>query len=385
MKETGEMSCWSGCTAINGGGLPLIFYTAVFENDLPYAIPFEQRAAIGDDDLVMWERSRSNPILSPGTHGGPDFNLDWRDPFIFRADGRTFMIIGACGESGTPIFEACDAGLTEWRYRGIMWDKSVECPNFIQIGGKWVFISSPFDSVRYDVGSFDTETLTFTPEGGGIVDHGHYYGTNTVCDGRGRCILLGWVPGWDWNAIKRGRGWNGCMALPRVLSLSPDGKLLQQPVPELQKLRMNDQYFRAGGIMLNDSSHAISKARGDMLEIIAEFSTVEAAACGLRVRRSDGGKNAIAITYDGEKRCIDAAGTEVPLPEMQNEEILKLRVFLDRSVMEVYVNDGAAVVTRTIDADQNDLGIEVFGCGGKVELKSLDIWKLAPASMEGPP
>jgi beta-fructofuranosidase len=48
----------------------------------------------------------------------------------------------------------------------------------------------------------------------------------------GRRMVWGWV-----NGFPGGRGWNGCLSLPRVLSFSRDGQLRQNPAPQLSKLR----------------------------------------------------------------------------------------------------------------------------------------------------
>lgn len=371
--ERGERGCWSGCAAVNGAGALMLFYTAVFENKIPYEIPFEQWAAVGDEDLIEWKRSPANPILSLKTHGRPGFSPEWRDPFIFHADGRTFMIIGACGDAGTPIYEAGNAELTEWTTRGIMWDKSVECPNFVPLGDKWVFISSPFDLVRYDVGAFDTRTLTFTPETGGIVDWGNYYGTNTMFDDKGRCVLLGWVPGWDWGALKDGRGWNGCMALPRVLSVTEDNRLVQTPAPELERLRMDEDYIHEA-VKLSNSLHVIEHV-GDTLEIVAEIAPGDARSFGLKVRRSSDGARGVEICCDREKSILSVAGTEMPM-RLDSKPALKLHLFLDKSVMEVYANEGETVITKVVSSTPTDQGVELFSLGGTVELRSLDIWRL---------
>ncbi|GAB4334296.1 MAG: glycoside hydrolase family 32 protein [Candidatus Abyssubacteria bacterium] len=372
-----ERGCWSGCAAVNETGAPMLFYTAVFENKIPYQIPFEQWAAICDEDMIEWKRSPANPILTLKTHGRPGFSPEWRDPFIFRTDGRTFMLIGACGDAGTPIYEAGNADLTEWTCRGIMWNKSVECPNFVSLGDKWVFISSPFDSVRYDVGTFDTRTLTFTPESGGVVDWGNYYGTNTMFDKRGRCILFGWVPGWDWDALKDGRGWNGCMALPRILSLTADNRLVQTPAPELKKLRMGEGRVHTA-MKLSNSSHVIEDA-GDTLEIVAELAPGEARSFGLKMRRSSDGARAVEIRCDRDKDILQVAGTEIPM-RLDSKSPLKLHVFLDKSIMELYANDGETVITKAISPAPTDQGLELFSLGGAVEVKSLDIWNVSQVS-----
>jgi beta-fructofuranosidase len=378
--ENGEKSCWSGCVTINGTGTPMLFYTAVYETELPYEIPFAQCAAVGNEEMILWERSPANPILAHQEHGRT-FNPDWRDPFIFEADSRTFMIVGACGEAGTPIYEVRNPEFTQWVYKGIMWNRSVECPNFFPLEDKWVFISSPFDKVSYDVGSFDIESLIFSPETHGVVEYGHYYGTNILFDNQGRCILLGWIPGWDWDAIRSGCGWNGCMSLPRVLGLGTNRRLRQNPVPELETLRIQDTYVREADITVADTSHVLQDIRGDTVEIIAEFVPGSAASYGVKLRRSEDGTSSVTIRYDRERGTMDIAGSQFAIP-VEDRETLKLQIFVDKCVIEVFVNDGEAVATTMLYREENDLGVEVFAHGGNSRIRSIDAWQMSPAAFQ---
>ena len=90
--ETGEEHVFSGCAAVNSDGTPLLIYTSVKSGDHDNRIPNEQWAAIGDADWITWQKHPENPILSLETHGGPTFEKDWRDPFIFTEAGRTFLV-----------------------------------------------------------------------------------------------------------------------------------------------------------------------------------------------------------------------------------------------------------------------------------------------------
>ncbi len=73
---------------------------------------------------------------------------------------------------------------------------------------------------------------------------------------------------------------------------------------------------------------------------------------------------------------LNVAGTEVLLELEGDNKTLKVRVFLDRSVMEVFINDGREVVTRVEYPEKEDLGIAAFAEGGKATLKSLDVWQM---------
>jgi sucrose-6-phosphate hydrolase SacC (GH32 family) len=231
------------------------------------------------------------------------------------------------------------------------------------------------------VGDFDPRTISFDMNGSrGILDYGFgsnppkdrswtrgLYATNVFVDNDGRRIMLGWICG-----FKPGRGWNGCMSLPRVLTLDKDLRLVQTPAAELKKLR--GRHVRVENLVLSSESRRIEGAQGDTLEIIAEFNPGNATAFGLKVRCSEDGQDAVALRYaDGR---LDVAGTEVPTALSSNGRTLKLHVFLDKSVMEVFVNDGSASVTRVEYPGEKDLGVIAFCEDGRATLKSLDIWQL---------
>lgn len=380
-EELGEGHCFSGCAKINGQGQPMLFYTKVAPRgeDLPQA-PNEHWAAIGDADLLTWQKHPANPILSLETHGGPSFEGTWRDPFIFAEGGRTFMVLGAAleKEATVALYEAEDTGLVKWTYRGLLCRlpntevKFFECPNFFKLGEKWVLLYSPYQPVAYMIGSFDLPSLQFKPEQRGILNRGHggtanYYATNILFDDQGRCILFAWIRGFE-----AGRGWNGCLALPRLLSLEADGYPRQVPVPELQKLRRN--HIRVSQLMLNNGIHRLDHIAGDTLEIQATFDLGEAQTAGLKVRCAAGGQAGVTLRYD--RQTLAVMDTQVPLELASNPKRLTLQIFLDKSVMEVFVNDGQACVTRVIYPLAEDLGVALFAEGEGAKVETLDIWEM---------
>ena len=381
-----ELRCNSGCVTINKQGVPVIFYTHVPKQRGPR----DQRAAFGDDELVTWKRHPANPILTLENHGGPRFGGGWSDCYIFEEAGRAFMVIGVDSfgeEVVVPLYEAENASYTKWKYRGLLFRaskkklKNMEVPVFFKLDGEWVLLVHPGGPVRYWIGSFDVGTLSFQPEKEGKLTHnyGEHKADGVSCDRgfssphvffdeKGRCILYGWISG-----FKDGRGWNGCLGLPRILSMDSDGLLRQKPISELKKLRENHVKM---ALDLNNRGFVLKNTQGDTLEIAAEFEPSDANIFGLKVRRSDNGKKAITISYDG--RSLNAAGVEVPFQLGKDEKTLKLQVFLDKSVMEIFVNDGREAVAKVIYPGEKDLGIELFALGGGATVRSLDIWQLKP-------
>lgn len=377
--EEGEEHVFSGCARVNGAGEPLLFYTSVKTGENENRPPNQQWAAIGNADWVTWQKHPANPILALETHGGPAFEGDWRDPFIFTEAGRTFLVLGGNTSdiAGVALYEATDETLTAWRYHKLLYQKPrteihfMECPNFFKVGEKWLLLTSPYQPIHYIVGDFDVTSLTFTPQHEGILDPGqddvpNFYASNVLYDEAGRCILLGWVRGFPPE-----RGWNGCLALPRILTIGPDGHPQQMPVPQLQQLR--DQQFTANGIQLQNSSYIVEGIAGDALEVQALLQPGDG-TINLRIHHSVDGERAAIICYDGT--TLDALGTQVPLV-LGEDEPLKLHLFLDKSVLELFVNGGRIAVTRLLpDAQLEDRGIEVLVTNGQADLISLDVWTM---------
>ncbi|RJP21537.1 MAG: hypothetical protein C4520_09615 [Candidatus Abyssobacteria bacterium SURF_5] len=373
--ETGEKSCWSGCAAIDGSGDPIIIYTSVSEDQMPFTKPFTQAAALGDERLLSWRKYGRNPILSIEKHGPPRSSGEWRDPFVFKTGAGTFLILGACGDAGIPLFQARDETLLNWKHVGSLAPENVECPNFFELGRKWILISSPFDLVKYAAGTFDLESLEFSPQAVGIVDWGACYGTNVLTDDMGRRILFGWIPGWNWELFQIGRGWNGCMALPRVLTLDAKHRILQEPAAELKKLRVHESLVEKTKVALDDSQSPLRAQIDFQSEVLAELSAITAAECGLRFFS---GENVIDIKCHPQRLLIEVADTPVPLPSGEQSR-LSLHVFIDRSVVEIYINDGEVVVSKMFNTALTNPRLEVYARDGSMKIDSLRVWRLNAA------
>jgi beta-fructofuranosidase len=376
-KEKGEEHCFSGSARVNSEGIPLLFYTSVAFKD--NGRPFEQWIATGDKGFDVWHKHKANPVLDLEGHGGPAFGASWRDPFLFEEEGRTFMVLGADTETEAvvPLYESKDGKLLDWEYKGILFRQSktrlkfFECPNFLKVDGQWVLIYAPYRSLEYHQGSFSLETLEFKPVTAGILDYssdrGDFYASNIAYDEKGLCILFGWFRGFP-----EGRGWNGCLALPRVLSIDANGNLIQSPVEELAGLR-------GGHVSVSEQNllggYPVEGVASDTLEIHSRLRLGSASTVGLKVRSSESG-DGVRIQYDGEN--LEVAGVQIPLERSQVGEVLELRVFLDKSVLEVFVEGGLRASTRVIEVISGDIGLEFFSEGGEAAVVSADIWDLKP-------
>lgn len=379
--ELGESHCFSGCAGVTGDGQPIVIYTQVGPGDRTEWQANGQWAALGDPDWITWQKHPQNPALSLKTHGGPTFEGDWRDPYIFHAAGRTFLVLGGVFDdtSAVALYEADDASLVHWTYRNLLYSEPrrqtrfLECPNFIQSGDKWVFLTSPYRPVEYVAGDFDVDSLAFTPRKKGVLDPGYndlapanFYATNTLQAPDGRCILLAWVRG-----FAPSRGWSGYLAVPRVLNIDDDYQPRQQPVAELNQLRgahhtVRDQQLDGNHITLDRVDNA-------SLEIQVTFDPGDAAHSGLRFHALNSGEKSLEITFDRQVLLVD--GVPAPLAWLAGE-LLTLRIYLDGAGLELFAKGGRVSVTRTVDLPVGGMEIEMLARSGRAYLHSYDRWEM---------
>jgi beta-fructofuranosidase len=366
-RERGEEHVFSGCAVVPRKGRPLLLYTSIGKR-----APEQWGAVAADDDLIRWKKHPANPLLTEKLHGKVKV-YEWRDPFVFTHEGRTYLVAGGNlngnkgGQAVVNVYRAENEELTGVLFRhpdaGV---RNIECPNFFRLGDKWVLIVSQGQPVQYFVGRLNGKTMRFEAENRGILDHGNYYAANSMEDGKGRRLLWGWV-----NSFRNGRGWNGCLTLPRVLTLGTDGLLRQRPAPELEKLR--GKAVQIAPVRLDGSAKVLDAVKGDTLELIVDLERGTARSVGLRVRRAADGSRAVTIAWDG--RELDVAGMKAPLRLLEGEKRLRLHVFLDRSVIEVYAGDRVCL-TRVVYPESKDGGVEVFATGGSATVRAFTAWPL---------
>ena len=375
-NDKGEESIWSGCCTINGQGQPMIFYTSIAPGK-PAISHAEQWAATSDDDLIRWEKVPNNPVVSEALHGGKKI-YDWRDPFIFREGRKIFMVLGGSlneskgGQAVVNIYEAENGELTKWKYRGVLFQlpdaeaRTAECPNFFKLGDEWVLFVSPYGKVQYFVGEFDVENCRFLPRTRGLLDYGpNFYAPNTMLVPDGRRLVWGWV-----NGFPSGRGWNGCLSLPRQLSFSRDGQLRQVPAPQLTKLRGELMEYRDGRVGNSDQGFVLPAS--NTLEVEVEIDLQSANGVHMSI---SGASKELSVKVDFKGLELRVQDAKAPLPLAKGERMLKLRIFIDRSVLEVFANE-AVCVTKTIPPLDTNSTFSVRADGGTARLKRLRAWPM---------
>jgi beta-fructofuranosidase len=376
--EKGERFIYSGSAAIAGDGRPRLIYTSI-----GHPQPEQWLVTAKDDDLLGWEKYPGNPVLTQAAHTSGLVN-QWRDPFFFHENGRAYMVCGGSmpgghgGAGQVQLYRAEKDDLSQWKHLGAVFRAAereifnIECPNLFQLDGKWVLIISPHRPCEYYIGNLDVGRVQFTPETHGVLDPGDAYASNISVDGSGRTIL--WL--WGRTNTPPEKGWAGVMTMPRVLSIGTDGFLRQAPAPEFSTLRGEPKSFDAASL---EKPIVLDGVPGDAAEIEATFS----GACGFELRRNGEGKPGVVVSIQGPYLNVGTVRTYVG-----NAPRNRLRIFLDKRCIEVYLNDGAAAVYTWVDAGEDAQGIAVFGqSGGRggstpPRLESLNVWPMKPAKFD---
>ena len=386
--------CWSGSAVDDHGTLTLVYsgnVGAEFDDGKG------QRQCIAfSKDGIRFEKYEGNPVIAGIP---PEGSHDFRDPKVWKHDGSWYAVVGS-GKDGTGkalLYQSTD--LRKWIYRGVaaqsdsilgtMW----ECPDLFPLGDRHVLIVSPMwmqgHKNLYLLGDMDYETGRFTRERYAELDFGpDFYAAQTFLDDRGRRILIGWMTMWGTKMPTQAMGWAGAMTLPRVLELSGDGTLLCRPLPELAELRGIHERFE--NLRLDPGGDSILEHwKGDSLEIELEMAAEPSGGLlKLELRRSADGTEKTVVSYNPQTCMLSLdrshSGQEMdgifscrlqPAPGSR----VRLHVFLDRSSVEIFGNDGRAVLSARIYPGPDNLGLRLYCEKGAVEIRSLDIWGMHSA------
>jgi beta-fructofuranosidase len=351
-----------------------------------------------DDELNEWKKLETNPI-TPKTQPGDPHHGDYRswDPFGWLEGDTYYAIFG--GERPGVVKAPSLGG--EWRYvgdllantvPGVAIHEDVSCADFFRLGDRHMLLCiSHRLGCRYYLGDWKGEQ--FHPvhhEMMSWVDHS-FFAPESLLDDRGRRIMWAWIfdsPGFQ---MRTETGWSGTMSLPRVLTLDSEGRLRMNPPEEIAALRYNPR--RRGPLRVEaDGEVPVPGFGGNSLELQVRLSAREARHYGVTVCRSPDGEEQTLVYYDAGERKLKIDTTKSSLGEgpktveggplvLGPDEALELRVFVDKSVVEVFANGGRQAVMRRIYPTRPDsLGVSVFARGGPASVSGVQAWELMPSN-----
>jgi beta-fructofuranosidase len=216
-----------------------------------------------------------------------------------------------------------------------------------------------------------------------------YFAPEALIDGKGRQIMWAWVHDDRPKNIKGASGWTGTFGLPRSLWLGADGALRMRPVKELAMLRQAVQTRK--GLTVKAGEELKLDGFGDeLMEMEITMSPGRAAQCGVKVCCSDDGREETLLYYDAreKKLKVDTTKSSVAFGRRKVEggplkladgEALVLRVYVDKSILEVFANDRQAVARRIYPV-LGGRGVALFANGADVKVTSAKAWEMMPSN-----
>ena len=375
-------------SAIEHQGKLVLLYTGNTRDGNWVRHPY-QCVAVMDDNYQITKLDK--PVISSVPAGYTDH---FRDPKVWKQDDQYYAVIGAqrTNQTGCIVLYS-STNLLDWTFTGeietemdpfgFMW----ECPDYFELEDQCVVIFSPqgltangdqYQNI-YQSGYVIGEKLDLQQN---KLRHGDFqeldrgfdfYAPQTTVDPSGRRIVVGWMGLPEIAYPTDSNGWAHCLTLPRELSIQ-DGRLLQQPVKELEALRQ--QAHMAKDIIHNETK-VYEGFTGTAYEMICEINSIDAHKVGIEFRTSEQEKTTIYYDAIDKKIVLDRtnSGQEVGVAygtirqcELDATSI-KVHLFVDVSSVEIFINDGTEVFTSRIFPSKNSDGIRFFASAGSAEFQ----------------
>lgn len=407
-----EIGIFSGGAFLSKDGIPhLIYYGLGAKANLI--------ARAVDDDLKVW-RKLPTPALQEDTP--PTCGFTVFDPHAWY-DNKSDCYYQISGGMKPGLYKSKD--LREWTCLGdvISGDdkmrypfEDIACPDFFSVGDKSVllFISHPLGA-QYYIGNFSNDR--FTPERHGRMNWpgGTFFAMERLQDAKGRHIMWGWIMQKHTPAHLQDYGWSGIMSLPRVLSLDDEGILQINPPDEIDLIRLQER--REDDIALQPNEEKMLQTSGKSIELKIEITGGTHSPFGIKVFASPDGREETIIRYEPEQEqlVIDFMKSSITGPvslrallttankfpgfdpetneshrsfldhvseqkaplKLKHGEALKLDIFLDRSVIEVFANGRQAMTQLVYPELESSTRVAVFTGDGAVAVKDIQSWTLA--------
>jgi beta-fructofuranosidase len=239
----------------------------------------------------------------------------------------------------------------------------------------------------------DFESGIFTCETVGELDFGFdYYAAQSMLDEAGNRVLIAWQNGWSWMPWWHGfgptdaEGWRGCMTLPRVASLLEDGKLCLTPIRQLEQLRYAPVCYES--MTIGKDRVRLHPVDGTSFEwkLEAGFERREGS---LELRIRDNGTSFVAITIDLQNKLLVldvntcdpfSQGKRSCKLELKNNR-LDLDIWIDKSSVEIFADNGATCMTSNIYPDENQIGTSICTLGGDMIVDRMQLYSIRDCSL----
>ena len=356
--------CHSG-SAISEDGDLYFFYTGNHRDENWVRTPYSCAAKLVDGKPKKLEK----PLFGPRE----GYSEHQRDPKVFFVEekGLYYIFIGAQNNDlqGRVLVYKSEELLKGWEFAGElkvpgfedfggMW----ECPCIEKLNGKDVLIFSPQytklpdrgESTNHNVymiGKMDYDTLTFTPEGGyKYLDYGFDFYAAQLAPNVGsdeKATIIAWIGLPDNHYPTEEEDWEGSMIVPRELRLKGD-VLYQTPVEAVKDLRLDPV---EGDVLPNVCDIELEFKPGDAK--IALFTKADGTD-GLTIDYDEKTKTFTVDKSKMDKRFNEKVFEVLEMPIQS--ELKKMRILIDRSSVEIFVNGGEETFTMHLYPTERETG-----------------------------
>lgn len=381
--------------------------------------------AVSNDPLLLnWEKVTGGPVIPIRSTTGFPLPYSVFDPCIWKKDSIYYALSAGrshTGPGGKPIranylFRSKDLAHWEYMHEFVKDDRFTlvgddgACPYFWPIGNRYILpFFSHMSGGQYLLGDYDKEADKFiaTAHGKfnfGAVSPSGVHAPSATPDGKGGVIII-----FNMNPGLPTKGWNQIMTLPRRLGLIPPDTLSIEPAGDINSLRYNHQHIGKTTLKANEEI-VLKNIWGNAMEIDAEIDPKKATMIELNVLRSPDKREYTRILFFKEKGFsagreyspqvgqtgrstrkslvtietsnsstlpdVMLRGPETAAVTLKPDEPLKLRVFIDKSVVEVFINGRQCIAVRVYPGRDDSMGVSIRAQGQEAVLNNLDSWQM---------
>lgn len=307
-------------------------------------------------------------ILAPKDY--PEgLTLHIRDPKVWKENDIYYMVLGVrTKQDKGEVLLYISYDKVNWKLKnvltteqnfGYMW----ECPDLFELEGQKILSVSPqglqqqqrnYQNI-YQSGYFLLKgdmTNQYTLENFTEWDKGFdFYAPQTFLDDKGRRILIAWAgmpdeKGYDNPTVKN--GWQHMLTMPRELNYR-NGKIYQMPVEEIKQLRTQQ-------IVVENNMKVVPSFE-------LEYDNKSGQSFDIEI------DNDVVIAFHKQQKYFEisfkgALGSGRKSRSVTLEQCQNIKIFADKSILEIYLNDGEEVFTTRF-YPQNDKVMLYYHCDTK--------------------